>query len=248
MSSETFDVPHLLSPRKQKHIVMRGVAEAIDLVLVSVALSLISTVVGETAIWVEFPVLLLYFVIMEAHSGQTIGKRVTNLRVVDSTGTAPSIGQSLIRNLIRPFEAFGLLGVILVAFTEKGQRLGDLLASTFVVHDDELQDLATTESNLAANQLPSSRDVIAITAKALELAKDQISAAYKPEETGLRIAVDDGRPHGLTVQFDIIDTSDDCWHWTTEGVTISVPRGIADRCEGFQIVAQDGKLVLDRAT
>lgn len=248
MTTETFDVPHLLSRRKKRHIATRGVAEAIDLVLLSVASNLIITAVGDSAMWVGLPALLLYFTAMEAHSGQTIGKRVTNLRVVNSAGNTPSVGQSLIRNLVRPFEGFGLLGIIFVAFTDKGQRIGDLLASTFVVHANELQDLTNTASSLAANQLSSSRDVIPIDPLALELAKAQISTAHKPEEKGLCIAIDDTLPHGLAVQFDLIDTSDDSWHHTTDGVTISVLRTVADQCKGFRVVAKDGKLVVDRAT
>ena len=225
-----------------------GAAEALDLVLIIAARNLWGVAIGDTSVWIIYPAMFLYFVVMEAHSGQTIGKRITHLRVVDSTGRPPSIAQSLIRNFVRPFEAFGLLGIAVVAFGDKGQRIGDLLAGTFVVDNNELRSLASTESLLKANELPGSRQVIPLDPAALQFAKEQIYAAYNPAETGLCIAVDDSLPQGLAVQFDLVDTSDDRWHYTVDGVTVSVPRAIADRCNGLKVVVQDGRLGVARAT
>jgi uncharacterized RDD family membrane protein YckC len=69
--------------------------------------------------------------------GQTIGKRVMHLRVVDSSGLNLQPSQVVIRNLLRSVDAFPamyLLGGLVVLFTSKGQRLGDLAAGTVVVH------------------------------------------------------------------------------------------------------------------
>ncbi len=248
MQTEAVDVPHLLSRRKQKHIGARAVAEIIDVVLIAIVSNVLATVLSDSGAWVVFPALILYFTAFEAYSGQTPGKRVMSIRVVNATGTIPSFGQSFIRNLVRPFEAFGLLGLILVSSTEKGQRIGDLVASTYVVHTDELQMLANVESQLATNQVESSRQVIPLTADAVALAKSLIAEAYKPNETGLSIATDASLPSGLAVQLDYIDASDDSWHYTTDGVTIAVPRKLADQCNGLQVAILDGKLVVEQAT
>jgi uncharacterized RDD family membrane protein YckC len=75
-------------------------------------------------------------------NGQTPGKRLLGLRVVSADGWPASPWQHLMRSLILPLDAllpvpvpFGLLGLVLVASTERRQRLGDLVAGTVVLRD-----------------------------------------------------------------------------------------------------------------
>jgi uncharacterized RDD family membrane protein YckC len=247
MHTESVDVPHLLSRRKQKHIGARAGAELIDLIVIVIGGAIMVAALGDIGPGLFFALLILYFTAFEAHSGQTPGKRVLSIRVVNSNGQHPSLGQALIRNLVHPFEAFWFLGLILVVSTERGQRIGDLLASTFVVHNDELETLAQTESEIATNETHSSRQVIPLSSNALDLARSLIADAYKPIDTGLAIAADSSAEHGLVVRLDYIDVDDDSWHYTTDGVTISVPRELADQCAGLQVGTSDGKLVVESA-
>ena len=170
------------------------------------------------------------------------------MRVVGPQGTNPTLRQALIRNIVRPFEGFGIIGVLAVVATDKGQRLGDLLASTFVVHGNELEELWEMNSDIAENLLPNSRELVTLTAAALQIAKHGIETAYNSAETGLSLCEDSKQPHGLAVHFDIIDATDDNWQWTTDGVTVSVPRNLADRCVGLMIDARENKLVVDKLT
>jgi uncharacterized RDD family membrane protein YckC len=84
-----------------------------------------------------FGLWILYFTYLEATSGQTLGKRLLNLRVVDpATGRPPSFEKSFVRSILRivdwlPF--LYLLGFIIALVTERKQRLGDLAAGTIVV-------------------------------------------------------------------------------------------------------------------
>jgi uncharacterized RDD family membrane protein YckC len=77
-----------------------------------------------------------YFVFFEClRSGQSIGKRAIGLRVVNDTGQAVSLSASLIRNISRVVDF--LPGPYAVAFisvlvSQKGQRIGDLIAGTIV--------------------------------------------------------------------------------------------------------------------
>ncbi|MGH2609401.1 MAG: RDD family protein [Tepidiformaceae bacterium] len=78
---------------------------------------------------------LAYYILLEAVSGQTLGKRVMNLRVVSADGTPPSLGQVVGRNLLRPIDAFPvfyLVGFIVAAVDGEGRRLGDMAAGTRV--------------------------------------------------------------------------------------------------------------------
>ena len=83
-----------------------------------------------------------YFTLFEAFwNGRTPGKRVARIRVIQSSGQAIGLFESMARNLIRyvdqiPF--FYAVGVIAMFCTRKHQRLGDLAAGTLVVRDRQL--------------------------------------------------------------------------------------------------------------
>ncbi len=70
--------------------------------------------------------------------GQTFGKRMMRLRVMDAQGMRLQFHQILLRNLLRfvdmlPF--FYLVGGLTCYFTRREQRLGDLAANTIVVYN-----------------------------------------------------------------------------------------------------------------
>ncbi len=68
--------------------------------------------------------------------GQTVGKRVLGLRVVDINGLRLQPSQIVIRNLLRAVDSlplFYLIGGLACLAAKHGQRLGDLAANTIVV-------------------------------------------------------------------------------------------------------------------
>jgi uncharacterized RDD family membrane protein YckC len=68
--------------------------------------------------------------------GQSLGKRVMRLRVVDASGLKLQLSQIIIRNLLRPVDLLPvcyLLGGTVLFFSRAGQRLGDLAANTVVI-------------------------------------------------------------------------------------------------------------------
>jgi uncharacterized RDD family membrane protein YckC len=102
---------------------------------------------GITEKWavaiVIFIVFLLfwgYFTLFEAFwNGRTPGKRVARIRVIQRSGRAISLFESMARNLVRyvdmqPFPMYAV-GVIAIFSTRQHQRLGDLAAGTLVVRD-----------------------------------------------------------------------------------------------------------------
>ncbi|MPZ47820.1 MAG: RDD family protein [Dehalococcoidia bacterium] len=75
-----------------------------------------------------------YYMVLEATSGQTLGKKIMGLRVVSLEGEM-SWGKSAIRTILRIIDGLPflyLLGVILIAASKKNQRLGDMAAGTIV--------------------------------------------------------------------------------------------------------------------
>src|SRR3954462_8942813 len=68
--------------------------------------------------------------------GQTLGKRLLRLRVLDEQGLKLHATQIVIRNLLRCIDmlpALYLVGGLLCLCTRRAQRLGDIVANTIVV-------------------------------------------------------------------------------------------------------------------
>jgi uncharacterized RDD family membrane protein YckC len=75
--------------------------------------------------------------------GQTIGKRLFGLRVIDSHGLRLRLSQVALRNLMRLFDSLPLLylvGATASLFSCNLQRLGDLVANTVVVRERRWED------------------------------------------------------------------------------------------------------------
>jgi len=89
----------------------------------------------------SFAVSLLYAAALEwLWRGQTLGKRVLGLRVVDAHGLPLTPGQVLTRNLLRVVDAlpfFYLVGGAACLVSRREQRLGDRAAATVVVETRE---------------------------------------------------------------------------------------------------------------
>lgn len=85
----------------------------------------------------EFAIGFAYSAVLEGFwNGQTIGKRLFHLRVIDQTGLPLRIEQAWVRNLMRVVDALPfayLVGGISVLSSPVMQRFGDRVAGTLVV-------------------------------------------------------------------------------------------------------------------
>ena len=93
-------------------------------------------------IW-NFVVMYGYFLFFEwLWNGQTPGKYLLGIRVIQWRGTAITFFHSAVRNLLRIADSLpvplplgpGLLGFVVAACNREQRRLGDLYADTIVVH------------------------------------------------------------------------------------------------------------------
>jgi len=80
-----------------------------------------------------------YFAIFEAiWNGQTPGKRLMHLRVIQDSGRPITVYEAVARNLLRVIDSIPVLyGVAIISalLSDKSQRLGDYVAGTVVVHE-----------------------------------------------------------------------------------------------------------------
>ena len=102
-------------------------------------------------IFIVFLLFWGYFTLFEAFwNGRTPGKRVARIRVIQRSGRAIGLFESMARNLVRyidmqPFP-FYAVGVIAIFVTRQHQRLGDLAAGSLVVRDRAVEEPAWSDS------------------------------------------------------------------------------------------------------
>ncbi|MDD5705514.1 MAG: RDD family protein [Kiritimatiellae bacterium] len=133
---------HLATP------VTRGLAAVTDTAAVALlsrlaglTISLVAVVDEDFALALN---VLIFFVLTIGYSmtlewfwrGQTLGKRLLGLRVMDARGLPLRLPQVVLRNLLRAVDSLPILYVVggFAAWCSRhGQRLGDLAADTIVV-------------------------------------------------------------------------------------------------------------------
>ena len=123
----------------------RAVAIIIDSVLLFIVGYIIALATGQTTgdgfnvrggpafLWLGIG--LAYYIVMEATSGATLGKRAMGLKVVKQSGEPMDWQASIVRNIMRIIDGFFfyLVGAIAVWVSKNKQRLGDMAAHTIVV-------------------------------------------------------------------------------------------------------------------
>lgn len=129
---------------------VRLLALAIDVALITAAQSILVTclqllglisgdLAGLLIVLGSFALNLGYAIWLEwAWRGQTVGKRILRLRVLDERGLKIHFQQIVIRNLLRFVDVLPsgyLTGGIAAWVSRRGQRLGDLAAGTIVVRE-----------------------------------------------------------------------------------------------------------------
>ena len=128
--------------------VVRFAAWFIDLMVISVIMSAFGIVISLLGLisrdFAAAAYALIYFVVSIGYGigfewswrGQTIGKRLCLLRVVDSEGLKLQFHQIAVRNLLRFVDAlplFYVVGGTSCWMSRRFQRLGDIAANTIVV-------------------------------------------------------------------------------------------------------------------
>jgi uncharacterized RDD family membrane protein YckC len=114
-------------------------------VLIDPSLSYFSKVAAKweqaLTIFIYFLLYWGYFTLFEAFwNGQTPGKRIAKIRVIQRSGRGIGLFESMTRNLLRAVDQFPVVyavGVVSILCTRDHQRLGDLAAGTLVVHERE---------------------------------------------------------------------------------------------------------------
>jgi uncharacterized RDD family membrane protein YckC len=81
------------------------------------------------------PLMLYHFLFEWLNQGQTPGKRFMKIRVIRLDGQEPTVGNYLLRWLIRIVDTlfYGVPAMVSIVMTDHNQRIGDLAAHTTVI-------------------------------------------------------------------------------------------------------------------
>lgn len=134
---------------------IRFLALLLDVLVIMLATTTLARIVGmlqlinsdaaSTAyILGYFAITIGYSILLEwAWRGQTIGKRLLHLRVMDAAGLRLQLDQIIVRNLLRFVDmlpAFYFVGGLTCWLNRKCQRLGDIAANTVVIRTPVLSE------------------------------------------------------------------------------------------------------------
>lgn len=125
----------------------RVLATIVDAIVLSVVYSVLflpaavvggdtGSVIGGLALLVFVVIWFAYYVVMEARWGQTLGKMLLGIMVVqEDTGRPPGLGGAALRTVLRIVDGIAsyLVAFIAVLASTKNQRVGDMAARTLVV-------------------------------------------------------------------------------------------------------------------
>jgi uncharacterized RDD family membrane protein YckC len=128
------------------------------------------------------PYFLYYPLLQYWMNGQTIGKLLMHIRIVKTDNSHPKLGDLLIRWVMRLFEINLIpgLGLIILLFSDKNQRLGDIVAKTIVVQDTPKINLNhTIFEDLAQDYQPFFTEVVKLKPQDIQMIKTVLTEAKK---------------------------------------------------------------------
>jgi uncharacterized RDD family membrane protein YckC len=133
-----------------------------------------------------FPALIYSLVLESLLEGQTIGKRVTKIRVVKIDGYQASFVDYLIRWVFRIVDLnllSGFVALITVIMSDRGQRLGDMSAGTSVISlKNKVLISHTILEDIGVNYKPQYPSVINLSDNDMRIIKETFMIAKKSND------------------------------------------------------------------
>ena len=187
---------------------------------------------GLDILTISIPMLLYSLVSEVLMHGQTVGKKLMNIRVISLDGGEPQLSQFIVRWMFKAYEwpfffgytvltresllvyimvtgFLGIIVVIIIAVTKKNQRLGDLAANTVVVNTHSVFSVHDTVfmDIQPENYVVSYPEVLRLSDRDINTIKNVISLFYKSRntQTCTRVAHKVQEVLKITTDLDAID-------------------------------------------
>ncbi|MEB3340399.1 RDD family protein [Okeania sp.] len=139
----------------------------------------------QVSLWIFSIQLLIFFIIYVGYfvffetiwQGQTPGKRYVKIRVIRDDGRQIRLQQATIRALFRPVDDTFFIGMLLIIFSKKEKRLGDLVAGTIVIQETKvIADIVSTSETAKklANSLLQEANISELLPEDFAVIKDYL--------------------------------------------------------------------------
>lgn len=128
--------------------------------------------------------IMLYSLVQEAlWDGQTVGKKLMNIKVIKIDGYQAGFGEYFMRWLLRIVELFigyGIIGLIVMVTNKKNQRLGDMAAGTAVISlKNNININHTILQEIAEDYKPTYPEVVKLSDNDARIIKETLELAIK---------------------------------------------------------------------
>jgi len=177
---------------------------------------------------VILPILVYHVVLEITMNGQSVGKKILGLRVVNENGGRPSVSQFFIRWLLRDVWFFLLLlfgismagrsggegtfmillalayfivDIILVISSKKGQRIGDVLAHTILIRTNSRASIEETVfQEVADTYTPVFLQIMQLSDRDINAIKSILETARKKGDYAMAATASDKIKSHLKIQ------------------------------------------------
>lgn len=198
-------------------------------------IEILNSISDERGSWIVFVAMLIpfltYHLICEVTmNGQSLGKKIMGIRVVNENGGQPGIGQFVIRWLIRTSDLMAVViiimapaavqmgnaeffwtmaipmglfvaDIILVNASQKNQRLGDMLAHTLLIRATQKHSIEDTVFlNISQDYKPSFPQVMQLSDRDMNSLKSILDTAKKRGDFDLAAMASDKIKNHLKIQ------------------------------------------------
>jgi uncharacterized RDD family membrane protein YckC len=114
-----------------------------------------------------------YFLVFEgAWRGQTPGKKLAEIRVIEQNGQPIGWAAAIIRNLMRLIDSVMFLGILVILMDKNERRLGDMAAGTIVIRERKTEISTSQIKMVTAAVADTSLDIGRITPSEYDLLVD----------------------------------------------------------------------------
>ena len=183
----------------------RGLAYFIDMLIIWSAIGILTFILSGIIpnqssyliYFVAIPIFGFYTLILEIiNNGQTLGKKVMRIQVIRADGRRTRTSDFFMRWIFRLLDIYfsaGILAILTITASQKGQRLGDILADTCVIKVKERPETSLA-SILKLNELqgtnPEYPEVIKLTEPEVMLIKETADRFHQYPNQGHLEAVE----------------------------------------------------------
>lgn len=132
------------------------------------------------------PIIFYTFIFEILMEGQTLGKKLMNIKVIKIDGYQASFGDYLMRWIFRLVDIFtngGVIGLIAMISSKHNQRLGDLATGTAVISlKNDVNISHTILENIVKDYEPLFPQVIILSDHDMQIIKDSFQKALRTND------------------------------------------------------------------